>query len=300
MTDVPDPEKGEPREDDPVFKTLSVLVRGGKNVFDVNIQEGPKPSKQENPPNFAQRLQKGAEILENQFKPLKNQKKNPEEGAVSDTEAQHKTLMEVKENVSSPVEDNSAKAESSLNSEAGQLGGSDRLIAELYLIERPDDEEAELNIPKEVLDLFSDKPKNYLKTFLLRHSKDSISQIGTYAYDMIAGATDRQADEHTFFAKWSRHVRQTKEKWKIEKSIRAEKPYDVEIFGGPKQKRISHNSYARFPKHCRNYYLLSESPKEEELVDHALNECVSLFSPKIGDVYKCNEMSLPFSTKFIR
>jgi hypothetical protein len=186
----------------------------------------------------------------------KSDEMNPGKGTEKvDTE---KRTEEVEENPRVYVEDDNVKRPLN-SSEINQVQDATEPIAELYLFERPCGKDAEKQLFEKLDELFGELPREDLKAFLEGHSKDALSQIGTYAMEVITG---EETLDHLkpFFAKWSRHVTQTKEHWKVEKLIRAKKPYDVDAtFGDPKDKRIPHTRYSRFPENCRGYYLISEN-----------------------------------------
>ncbi|KAF8860787.1 hypothetical protein BDZ45DRAFT_740928 [Acephala macrosclerotiorum] len=192
--------------------------------------------------------------------------------------------MKTEENLRTSIEDNNA--ERPLNSsEIGRVQDTVEPIAELYLFERPCGKDAEDQLLTKLDALFADIPRKDLESFLEGHSKDAVSQIGTYAMEVITGEEKTLENLKPFFAKWSRHVTQTKDHWKVERMIRAKNPYDVDTtFGDPREKRIPHTRYSRFPENCRGYYLISEIADE---INHALKECVSVFSKTVGQVYKC-------------
>lgn len=280
-----DVEKQDPLVDQPVLKPLRIFKNGSKlGIEPIELEVRPTPAKSE-AKGILRTLQTVADNLRNRRGP--NTNTTTEGVEVPDPEKGDESFAKVNEKASSVVEDRSVKAGSPSNSKAKQAEEVKEPVATLYLVEQPHGDKP----VEEVSALFSNESKSDLQTFLDRHSKDSITQIGPDAYDEIDGVAEAQEDKHTFFAKWSRPVHQTKFKWKVERVLRGEKSYDLEIFDNPREEgMIVPNSYARIPENSRDYYFLSED--QDGVVYHALNECASFFAQKQGGVYICNEDSL--------
>jgi hypothetical protein len=291
MDEAPNLERGEAVRQQPLVVKISIDSNG--KIF---TPAQPESNEAPNPP--LPKPRKSSTIasiarLRHSHVPAKNKDGNGPEGLETiqsrpdevNTEKE-KGIEKVEEKPRTSVEDNGAERPFN-SSEISPVQDAVEPIAELYLLERPCGKDAERQLFNTLDALFGELPRKDLEAFLEGHSKDALSQIGTYAMEVITGGEDALDHLKPFFAKWSRHVTQSKDNWKVERLIRAKKPYDVDAtFGDPREKGIPHTRYSRFPENCRGYYLISEMADE---INHALKECVSVFSKTVGEVYKCTK-----------
>ena len=136
------------------------------------------------------------------------------------------------------------------------------------------------------------------RIFVIECSNPQVPEIADISPEFVDGhlrdgdelqSTVYQQFEDGFFARWSRLVTQSQERYEDEQRIRAKKPYDVDTpkDWDPADLLIDHSRCYRWPEYPSRAYdlVLQDTSKDKPKLFHAAKECMSFFSTKVDEKF---------------